>query len=208
MSTLRFSILEISIGFGWLCGCPIHWVYTFCLMPVKTAVPPFWWCVAISVFYRIKVKVIQMGFIILLATNPVFPESPLPYWWLPAFPFCGRQTDLQLKFTLAIPGYILFDEFPPYWKTRIILWKSPDTMQMIWQQNPRIDIERMIFLCSQNCPFQRFAKFPVTKYMSSLKSNNRKEPGSTRGLIATIIRHASMMHQKTSQWISHHSRFM
>lgn len=103
--------------------------------PMKRGVRPVNRATHVTVFDRIPVHVIEMGIVIPLLFNRVFPEPSLPHAPPSTFP-TGTRRGLLLPTRSQIPFSKLFlDPRPPRGIPVISRRQRPDRMQVIGQQH-------------------------------------------------------------------------
>lgn len=146
-------------------------------------------------------NIINMRGIIAVTDNGVFPEAPLPDATFLAFELHSRALlVLRNGFRKSF-----FNRLPAPGIIRIVFRQCPDTMQMIRQHHPRIDMKRAGLSGFTN---------GITQYVNMLhqqtglavKQIDGKEIRTTRKAIAPVIGHGFLQDGNTKPIIPHSSR--
>jgi len=95
--------------------------------------------------YRIGVDIIDVRSVVGLIADDVLPEPALPNSLLAFGATAGAQFWL-----LMLPHErfceSFFDQPPALGEIRVAVWECPNSMDMIWQNDKSINLERVSFL--------------------------------------------------------------
>ena len=136
---------------------PIPRIDTSRHIAMKCRIPPIRRMVAQAMFYRVVVQIIHVTVKVILITDVMLPETPLPKRRFPMPAFRFRQPFGSFIFRGAGNAHPPFDHIPPRGVIRIAGRQRPQTMQMIGQQYPGIDRKRPFFTHPANGIAQRMA---------------------------------------------------
>lgn len=138
---------------------------------------------------RIVMDVIRVSLVIPFVTNDVFPKPPLPH--APATVPATRVADLAFRPASANPfvGKSLLDARPSRRKIRVPLRQRPDRVQVIGEQDERIDLERRDDPARLERPAEQRAGPVVAKESRPPVGDEREEKGAAGAEGAVIVRH-------------------
>jgi hypothetical protein len=139
---------------------------------------------------RVEMQVIHAPLEIGIVSNLMFPEPALPN---AAFtPHCSRgaQPRVVLQGVRGLAAE-LFDHVPAQAIIAIVFGQRPDGVQVVGQQHPGIDAERMV--CARACHrvTQGGAKPWLEQDVLALVRDDGEEEGAAWGLGAAVIGHGS-----------------
>lgn len=123
---------------------------------------------------RIEVDVVEMRDEVTIVPDQMFPEASLPH-----IPLASRTIDVcPLRCTNSLhigscEGF--FDQPPPRRVVGIVLWKLPDGMKVIRQDNLSLDFERMAALDVLDHVAEQLHDFGIAEQWPPLVCNEREE---------------------------------
>ena len=139
--------------------------------------------------------IVHMPGVIQIVANRVFPISPLPD---AAFAFRKTHGRQPLRFWDRF-GERDLDRFPTEGVVNIIRRQGPDTMHVIGQHHPAIDMKRSR---RTNLPHSRAQYFDLIDQQASpaFQQINGKEIRSTRNAIAAVVGHGRILPEPMSAY--------
>ena len=154
---------------------------------VKCGMRPIRYPSHIPVFERVDMTVIDMRRIILVIANHILPEPALPD---PTLAACDTHPGSIFGHRQRF-GEILFDQFPAIRKIIIAGRQRPHTVQMVRQNDPRIDVKRS-FSSDFLHYFPQHGHLPDQQIIRIPRQQVDREKISPSGYpIPAIVRHPS-----------------
>ena len=89
-------------------------------------------------FDRIEMNIVEVSSIVLLVTNGVFPEAPLPNAPFAAHPAADAEGFRRVNGF----GKSHLDRLPTAGEIHVAFGEGPEGVHMVGQHHPRIDVER------------------------------------------------------------------
>ncbi len=126
---------------------------------------------------------------IILATDCMFPKTPLPDRCFAAFPFCIGHPFVTAKQGFCLFGKSRLNHAPAFGIITVVFRKSPYTMDMFRQQYPSANGEWTLLPHLKKHGLQNLSALRRHQNFSPFVGNNRKKIGYTRYPYPSIIWH-------------------
>jgi len=147
-----------------------------------------------AVLYGIVVDVIEVRFEVAFVADRMFPKSALPNAASPFAEPRGRTLRLSPAALQPRPSELPLDPSPPQRIGVIARWQGPKGMQMLGQQHDSRDFKRVAQPTFPHRLAQQAPRRLIRKQSRPAFGNDREKVGSPRNEVATIIRHADILH--------------
>jgi len=140
-------------------------------------------------FNRIPVDSVHVPVEVVFITDQMIPETMLPKRTLLSLASPGVQPFRAIQTFPATLRNDSFNDAPARRKIAIIWRQTPDAMQMIGQQHPGNDFERLGLPGELNPLAQRRADIVIDQKSLPAERNHREKIHPARHINASIIRH-------------------
>jgi len=140
-------------------------------------------------FNRIPVDSVHMAVEVVFITDQMIPETMVPKRTLLSLASPGVQPFRVIQTFPATLSNDPFNDAPARRKIGIIWRQTPDAMQMIGQQHPGNDFERLRLPGELNPLAQRRTDIVIDQKSLPAERNHREKIHSTRYINTQVIRH-------------------
>jgi len=157
--------------------------------PMKTRPFPFVRTIDVAVLHGIEMDVIKMPLEIVFVFERVLPKPALPDASAVFVPLRFRNRLLAAPLLEPAAREFFLDPTPPSRIPRVASRHCPNRVQMIVQQDDRIDLERPFLLTFSKDVAKQLPRHFIGEQWMPSAGNHREEKRPTRHIGSTIIRH-------------------
>jgi hypothetical protein len=141
------------------------------------------------VFHRVPMDIVEVSRIVVLVPDRMLPKPALPD--TPLSTSDSRLADLTLDTIDRDPGFgeLFFNPGPTHWVISISRRQSPDGVQVVWQENEGIDLERPPLAAIPKGFAEKLSGGSSAKNSGALFGDDGEEEGSSWDESSAVVGH-------------------